>query len=252
MNALLVSLLLLFPLAVSAQEGTVRYDHAVRYDFDVPERIPAEWRDQIPSSNVGSLMLLFNESASLMIPAPKPEEEEELTDMELRSQGLTARLKMGSSSRTDHETLLGSYVSDDDGTAMEAVEFMSRTFLIQSTQPAYAWRLSQEQSEFLGYAVQKATAVKDSAVIEAWFTPEIPVSTGPGLFGGLPGLILVVSVDDGYETFSATEVSLGDLEEGAVAEPEDGQKVTREEYEEIVAEKLEELALQRRRRGDRR
>jgi GLPGLI family protein len=100
--------------------------------------------------------------------------------------------------------------------------------------------------------VQKATAMQDSTVIEAWFTPEIPVSTGPGLYGGLPGLILVVSVDGGHETFSATEVSLGDLEEGAMTAPEDGQQVTREEYEAIVAEKLEELAMRRRSRGDRR
>jgi GLPGLI family protein len=129
---------------------------------------------------------------------------------------------------------------------------MSRTFLIQSTQPSFAWKLPGEQSEFLGYTVQKATAMQDSTVIEAWFTPEIPVSTGPGLYGGLPGLILVVSVDGGHETFSATEVSLGDLEEGAMTAPEDGQQVTREEYEAIVAEKLEELAMRRRSRGDRR
>ena len=252
MNRLPAFLLVFFPVAASAQQGTVFYDYAVQYDFEVPERVPAEWRDQIPSSNVGSLVLLFNESASLMIPAPKPEEEEELTDVELRSQRLTMRLKMGSSSRSDHETLLGSYVSLEDRAASETVEFMSRTFLIQSTQPSYAWRLSDEQSEFLGYTVQKATAVLDSTVIEAWFTPEIPVSTGPGLFGGLPGLILVVSVDDGHETFSATEVSLGDLEEGAITAPKDGQKVTREEYEEIVVEKLEEIAMSRRTRGDRR
>jgi GLPGLI family protein len=100
--------------------------------------------------------------------------------------------------------------------------------------------------------VQKATAVLDSTVIEAWFTSEIPVSTGPGLFGGLPGLILVVSVDDGDETFSATEISLGDLEEGVITVPEDGQKVTREEYEEIVAEKLEEIEAMRASRRDRR
>ena len=32
----------------------------------------------------------------------------------------------------------------------------------------------------------------------AWFTPEIPVSTGPAMYGGLPGLILEIS--DGNRT----------------------------------------------------
>ena len=147
MKRLLTFLLVLFPVAASAQQGTVRYDHAVQYDFEVPEAWAA-MKDQIPTSNISSLLLFFDESASLMIPAPKEEEEQE--PMNPRAQGAAARLKMGSTSRTDHETLLGSYVSHDDGTASETVEFMSRTFLIQSTQPSYAWRISSEQSEFLG------------------------------------------------------------------------------------------------------
>ena len=32
--------------------------------------------------------------------------------------------------------------------------------------------------------------------ITAWFTPQIPVSTGPAKHGGLPGLILEVNTDN--------------------------------------------------------
>ena len=31
--------------------------------------------------------------------------------------------------------------------------------------------------------------------MSAWFTPEIPVSTGPSMYGGLPGLILEINDD---------------------------------------------------------
>ena len=107
--------------------------------------------------------------------------------------------------------------------------------------------LFRSQAEFLGYAVQKATAVVDSSVIEAWFTPEIPVQGGPATFGGLPGMILVVSVNDGEVQYTATGVSLSAIAEGVIVRPTEGDEVTREEYEKIVAEKLEELRSTQRR-----
>ncbi len=247
MKRLLAFLFIVLPVAASAQEGAILFDRSVKFDFEVPEAWE-EMKDQIPSSNFSSMLLLFNESASLMIPAPI---EEEAPTRMTRAQGAAVRLKMGSPSRSDQENLLKAYVNYEDGTIAETREFMSRTFLISGTQPSYAWKLTGEQSEFLGYMVQKATAVQDSTAIEAWFTPEIPVSAGPGLFGGLPGMILVVSVDDGHTVYSATEINLDGLEDGAIKAPEDGQEVSRDEYEEIVAEKLEEIKMRRsgRRRG---
>jgi GLPGLI family protein len=162
---------------------------------------------------------------------------------------MATRLKMASSSRSDQEVLLEAYVRYEDGLAAETREFMTRKFLITRNRPAYQWRLTGEQSVFLGYNVQKATAVQDSSEIEAWFTPEIPVSAGPGLYGGLPGMILSLSVDDGHTVYSAKEVTLSSVEEGVIKAPEDGEEVTSEEYEEIVAEKLEEIKLRTRRRG---
>lgn len=250
MKKLLTFLLVLFPVAAAAQEGAILFDRAVQYDFEVPEAWAA-WKDMIPSANISSMLLLFNESASLMIPAPI-EEEEPPTAMSLRAQTAAARLKMGSPSRSDQESLLQAYVSFEDGTIAETREFMGRTFLISGTQPSYAWKLTGEQNEFLGFMVEKATAVQDSTAIEAWFAPEIPVSAGPGVFGGLPGMILIVSVDDGRTVYSATEITLDGLEDGAIGMPEDGQEVSRDEYEEIVAEKLEEVRTMRSRRDGRR
>jgi GLPGLI family protein len=138
---------------------------------------------------------------------------------------------------------LETYVNYEDGTAKDAREFMGREFLITGDQPTYAWKLAGERSEFLGFAVQRATAEQDSTSIEAWFTTEIPIPGGPGPYGGLPGMILAVSVDDGQTVYSATEVNLGAPEAGAIKAPEDGSEVSRDEYEAIVAEKLEELTM---------
>ena len=243
----LAFLLALLPAATSAQSGVILFDRAVRYDFELPERM-GEMRNQIPAANIGQILLLFNESASLSVPAPSEEEERQPDPASPRQGMMIQRLRMNSPSRSDQETHLEAYVSFEGDSVVETREFMGRTFLIRGARPAYEWRLSAEQTEFIGYLVQKATTVVDSSLVEAWFTSEIPVSAGPGLFGGLPGMILSVSVDSGHTVYSATEVNLTSVEDDAIKAPDDGQEVSRAEYEQIVAEKLEELMMQRRSR----
>ncbi len=235
--------LLLAPTAGSAQEGRIIFSRAVEYDFELPERLE-RLRDRIPMASVTEMVLLFNPSESLMKPAPIPDPEAEpagLSDRDLRMKAIVARLKMRSTSRGDLETLVAAYTRLEDGAMAETRDFMGRTFRISGARPAYRWRISGEQREFLGFTVHKATTTRDSSAIEAWFAPEIPVPAGPGPYGGLPGMILVVSVDDGHTVYSAREVDLSGLAGEGIEAPDDGREVSREEYEEIVAEKLEEL-----------
>jgi GLPGLI family protein len=202
-------------------------------------------RDRLPSANISQMLLLFSESASLMVPAPA-EEEESQPRQPMRPQGMMPRSRMGPPSRSGQENLLEAYVRFENDSVVETREFLGRRFLIRDTRPSYEWRLSGEMSKVLGYTVQKATAVQDSSVIEAWFTPEIPVSSGPGLFGGLPGMILSVSVDSGRTVYSAAEINLTSVDEAAIKAPAGGEEVSRDEYEQIVADKLEELRMQMR------
>ena len=76
----------------------------------------------------------------------------------------------------------------------------------------------------------------------AWFTPEIPVSTGPSLFGGLPGLILEVNAD--RLTMLCTKVVLNPKDKIKIKEPNKGKEVTMLEYEKIAADKAEEMRNQ--------
>lgn len=52
------------------------------------------------------------------------------------------------------------------------------------------WDIEKVTKEILGYKVQKATAIINNRRWIAWFTNEIPISDGPYLLQGLPGLIL--------------------------------------------------------------
>ncbi len=252
LHRLALPLWLLLPAAAAAQQGTITYTYSVKYGFEIPER----WgglRDQIPSARSGTMFLHFDPSGSLMTPAPEDEKEAPaaiVTDRPIASDraiGMAMRMRMGSTSRSDQEELREAYVSHDEGITVETREFMGRTFRIAGRQPAYEWRLTSEQAEHLGRLVLKATAQHDGTAIEAWFTPEIPVQGGPASFGGLPGMILVLSLNDGHTQYFATEIDLEGAEQGLIRMPEDGDEVSRDEYEVIVAEKLDELEKLRRR-----
>ena len=234
------------PTALSAQQGTIAYTYSQQYAFEIPEG----WEDMVPDVETGTMLLLFSPSASLMIPVP--EDDEGASQLSSRGRGRLDRLKMRSASRGDQEVVRDTWVSYAEGAAVEKREFMGRDFRIAGPPPSYAWRLTSDQAEHLGRMVIKATAEHEGTSIEAWFAPEIPVPGGPASYGGLPGMILVLSVDGGRTQYFATEIALGEVDAGLIRAPEDGDEVSREEYEGIVEEKLDEIEqLNRRRGGDR-
>ena len=246
----LCGLLLLVPAALSAQEGTIAYTHSVRTEIPegIRERVQARGgrpEEMFPTERVSEVVLLFNGAESLMKPVP-PEEGagrpgEGPPGMRDRRGGMAARMRLSSASRRQRERIVEAYVRYDEGTIVEAREFLGRTFLIADDRPAFRWRITGEQAEFLGYVVQKAVAQQDSSTVEAWFTPQIPLPGGPAIYGGLPGMILVVSVDGGAVQYSATAISLSAVADGVIVRPTGGESLSRDAYEEIVAEKLEEL-----------
>lgn len=75
--------------------------------------------------------------------------------------------------------------------------------------------------------------------IVAWYTPQIPVSQGPGEYHGLPGLILEVHAD--RTSILCSRIVLNPKEPEVIRSPTRGQKVTLEQYQQIVKEKVEEM-----------
>lgn len=246
-----LALACLVPAGLTAQQGTIAYTVSQQYAFEIPEG----WEDMMPDSQTGTMLLHFGPSASLMTPAPEDGDESAgsrgpgISD---RWMGRLLRMKMRSPSRGDQEVIRDTYIRYDEGTVVETREFMGRTFRISEPRHEFAWKLTSEQAEHLGRMVIKATAEHGGTSIEAWFTPSIPLPGGPASYGGLPGMILVLSLDGGRTQYFASDIALGEVDAALIRAPEDGDEISRDEYEGIVEEKLDELEqLSRRRGGDR-
>ena len=158
-------------------------------------------------------------------------------------------------------------------------EFFGKQFLITDSLSKLDWKLGTETKQIGQYLCMKATAVKtvdefdwrsmrrkpkskevkqaevqkDSTVtsvsedieipkqieVTAWYTPQIPVSQGPGDFWGLPGLILEVNTDK--TTILCSKIIMNPQEKFEIKAPEKGEVVSLKEYNETVKKKMEEM-----------
>ena len=169
------------------------------------------------------------------------------------------------------------YTNTKEGIVLDESEFFGKNFLISENTGKPDWKLGAETKKIGSYTCYKATYTKvntaldfgsfgrrrgnakadekgqdnppKTTTITAWYTPQIPVSHGPGIHWGLPGLILEVS--EGRTTVLCTEINLNASEKVVIKMPTKGKKVTREEYNQIVTKKMGELREQYRGRGRR-
>tara|TARA_R110001599_G_scaffold85543_3_gene229513 strand:+ start:14865 stop:15614 length:750 start_codon:yes stop_codon:yes gene_type:complete len=165
------------------------------------------------------------------------------------------------------------YKNTKEGIVLEESEFFGKQFLITESGTKPDWKLGAETKKIGNYICYKATLVKEvdpfslssfsrrgndnteekkekkpkTMIVTAWYTPQIPVSQGPGEYWGLPGLILEVNA--GTTTVLCTEITLNPEEKVTLKMPKKGKKVTREEYNKIVKKKTDEMREQFRGRG---
>jgi GLPGLI family protein len=82
-----------------------------------------------------------------------------------------------------------------------------KIYLIEDSIPQYEWKITGEYREIAGFNCRKATTILyDSMYVIAFYTEEIPVSSGPESFSGLPGMILGVVIPMIHYTFFAISV----------------------------------------------
>ena len=98
--------------------------------------------------------------------------------------------------------------------------------------PQWDWTLTDSVKTVCGYTCHQAKAGLYGRTWTVWYCPELPLSYGPYVLGGLPGLILEAVDADGF--FHFTAVGIGQAPENVKVElgPSENEpvKCTRKKY----------------------
>lgn len=103
-------------------------------------------------------------------------------------------------------------------------------------------KTDQKKSEDNGKTTDLLSQIEMPKDIQltAYFTPEIPVSNGPGDYWGLPGLIL--EMNDGRTVILCSKVVINPKDKKVIKPSKSGKTITQGEFDKIVLDKLEEFS----------
>mgnify|MGYP001157025843 FL=1 len=179
------------------------------------------------------------------------------------------------------------YKNINDNQFVQDQDFYGRQFLITDSLEKLDWNIGNETKQIGKYLCIKATAVKTvdefdwrsmrgksrknktesqnktektksitedieipkTINVVAWYTPQIPISQGPGEFWGLPGLILEVNAD--RTTILCSKITLNPQDKIKIKAPEKGRVISRDDYNSTVKQKMIEMREMYRGRGSR-
>ncbi|MFK8058803.1 MAG: GLPGLI family protein [Polaribacter sp.] len=173
-------------------------------------------------------------------------------------------------SRGDH------YKNIKDNKIVQSQEFYGKRFLVKDDLYKINWTMGTETKKIGDYTCYKAKAFvpyvelnwynfswgdlrpkktkegekpeEKLVIVEAWYTPQIPLAHGPAEFWGLPGFILEVSAEN--TTLLCTEIFISKEETIEIKAPERGKEINKKEYAETVKTKMLDMRNSRgRRRG---
>ncbi len=136
-------------------------------------------------------------------------------------------------------------------------DLMGKLFLVKDTLSKPDWKLQSDTKKIGKYTCYKATwtrpiterefrsgeekvkEVTKDRVTTVWYSPEIPINSGPGELWGLPGLILEVQ-EDNYSLL-CSEIILNPSEKFEIEVPKKGKILSQEEFDKVQEEKRKEM-----------
>ena len=234
-------LALIFSGAIFAQKpsGEITYTTKINMHKNLPEGEQGDMiRSMIPEFQSMENTLLFSETESLY-QNKKEDKKKEDEGFEEEEGGVHIKIEMDQPNDIIYTNL-------ESNEVVEQRDLMGKQFLIKDTLDQSIWKITGEQKMVSGLMCMRAEHFneQDSTLIVVWFTSQIPVSTGPAGFGGLPGLIVYVDINDGEMIISANNIVMRELEKKEIQAPKKGKVVTQDEFMEIQEEKMEQMEKQ--------
>jgi len=232
-RSVLTMMSVIIVLVASAQshitQGSIFYEELVKFDIQM-DNMTAEMQAMLPKESKTATVLYFTEDESLY--ETQQEAEDAVLEEEMESSGVQIMI-------SQPENIV--YRDLKNRKTIEQTEFMSRVFLIEADMPKDEWKLTGNQKMILDYPCQEAVKYLGEDTVNVWFTPAIPISSGPANYGNLPGMVLAMVTNGGDRTITATSVDFKDIDTEKIQQPKKGKKVTEEKFNTIVAEKTKEM-----------
>ncbi len=171
--------------------------------------------DDIPEKNSSFFSLQFDENETLMRPV---ETEEQAGSSAPRNAGGQARgnRPQQNNNRRPEGMIRGGmrgggqekifYQNIEEGTSLLQME-LDEKYLLQDSLQHITWRFTDEYRDIAGYECRRVNgATPDSLYVIAFYCDQIPVSGGPALVHGLPGMILGLVIPEMHINYWARKV----------------------------------------------
>ena len=243
-------------ITVNAQQNTgkVIYSRTVQMQIRFSDSEGGE-ENVLPRSRTDKFELSFANNQTLW---KQMEQEEQDGDMAFNnSSGGGMQIRMIGAGADDVM-----YSNLDATRRVELRELGTKKYIVEDTIRRMNWKLSDETKTILGKVCRKALSerigtrtmmtmdngkmerkeITDTSTIVAWFTTDIPVSTGPAEYQGqLPGLILEIDINNGRTLYKALEIQ-PKTDVAAIKEPKGPKKLTVAEFNKERDKMLEEMS----------
>lgn len=275
-KVLIVALVALFPLIGSAQQVASKDQGKIVFTSKTKITLSGSITSMLSKEQLAKLQnrvtrkeLVFNSKESVYRKYEAKKEGDTPNEQQFGSAESGVMIKVVGGGTNDDQL----YYNVAENKVVNMQTFMGRKFLIKYEGSEAAWKLKGASKQILGYDCKKAVMEKENMTIEAWFTTQIPVASGPQGYGKLPGMILELkqipkpSKEDKKEskdneggvsitttrvsptTITATKIDFVKLNKGEIVPPRKGKKVTPKQFKKIVERKTKEMKEMYRKKG---
>jgi len=212
---------------VALKEGKIIYEKKV----NLHRRLTDEsMKTMVPEFNTSKSELDFSADESIY---KNIKEDEDIRDK--AGQENNGNLVMRFGGGADDQT----YKNYTTERTTQQKELGPKKYLIEDSLKKQNWKLEEGTKAIKGYTCKKATTKgRDGSGIIAWYAEDIQSSTGPEVFGGLPGLILELNLNDAEIVFTTLDIVTKDFDKKIVAAPTNGKKITRKEFDKMMEDQF--------------
>lgn len=113
---------------------------------------------------------------------------------------------------------------------------LDKEFLVSDDLRKINWELLNETLKIGNLDCKKAQVKIGDDIIEAWYAPSIPTMAGPGIYWGLPGLIVKLK----SKTKHCIAIQIKENTKGVITIPTKGKEINSEAFKKLAAESLSE------------